>query len=38
VEAANLTNQADRERLADPNWRQNFAEAYVDALKTHFGS
>jgi N-acetylmuramoyl-L-alanine amidase len=38
VETANLTNQADRERLADPNWRQNFAEAYVDALKTYFSS
>jgi N-acetylmuramoyl-L-alanine amidase len=32
VEAANLTNTTDCERLADPEWRQNFAEAYVNAL------
>ncbi len=32
VEAANLTNSTDCERLADPEWRQTFAEAYVQAL------
>jgi len=38
VEAANLTNSTDCERVADPEWREMFAEAYVNALKTHFGS
>lgn len=38
IEAANMTNEADCERLADPQWRQSFAEAYVDALKSYFGS
>lgn len=38
VEAANLTNAADCRRLADPAWRQRFAEAYVNALKAYFGS
>ncbi len=36
VEAANLTNSTDCERLADPQWRQWFAEAYVNALKTFY--
>ncbi len=38
VETANLNNATDRGRLADPSWRQNFAEAYVDALKRYYGS
>jgi N-acetylmuramoyl-L-alanine amidase len=38
VEAANLTNATDCQRLADAEWRQAFAQAYVDALKAHFGS
>ncbi|HOS01739.1 MAG TPA: N-acetylmuramoyl-L-alanine amidase [Candidatus Hydrogenedentes bacterium] len=38
IEAANLTNPTDRERLADPAWRQRFARAYVNALRAHFGS
>jgi N-acetylmuramoyl-L-alanine amidase len=38
IEAANMTNSADCARLADPQWRQSFAEAYVDALETYFGS
>ena len=38
IESANLTNSTDCERLADPQWRQRFAEAYVDALKTFYGS
>jgi len=36
VETANLNNATDRSRLADPWWRQQFAKAYVDALKIHF--
>ena len=38
IETANLTNATDRKRLTDPDWRQWFAEAYVDALKAHFGA
>jgi len=38
VEAANMTNATDRSRLADPWWREQFAKAYVSALKTYFGS
>lgn len=38
VETANLKNATDRQRLADPWWRQQFARAYVDALKRYYGS
>ena len=38
VEMANITNATDRKRLADPEWRQTFAEAYVDALRAYYGS
>ena len=38
IEVANMTNETDAERLADPQWRQEFAEAYVDALEAYFGS
>lgn len=38
VETANLENAKDRKWLAAPWWRQKFARAYVDALKTHFDS
>ena len=38
VEVANMTNETDCLRLADPQWRQTFAEAYVDALKRYYGS
>ena len=38
IETANMTNEPDCKRLADPKWRQDFAQAYVDALKMHFGS
>lgn len=38
VEVANMNNATDRERLADPEWRQWFAEALYDALKKHFDS
>jgi N-acetylmuramoyl-L-alanine amidase len=38
VETANMTNPKDCINLADPDWRQTFAEAYVDALKMHFGA
>jgi N-acetylmuramoyl-L-alanine amidase len=36
VEAANLTNPTDCRRLADPQWRQAFAEAYVAALRRYY--
>lgn len=36
IETANLKNAVDRKRLADPWWRQQFALAYVDALKRYF--
>ena len=38
IEMANIKNETDCDRLANPEWRQRFAEAYVDALKTYFGS
>jgi len=38
IEAANMTNDSDCERLASSEWRQAFAEAYVDALKSYLGS
>jgi N-acetylmuramoyl-L-alanine amidase len=36
VETANLNNPTDRERLADPQWRQSYAEALRDALLEYF--
>lgn len=36
VETANLNNTTDRQRLADPWWREEFAKAYVDALKAYY--
>lgn len=36
VETANLNNATDRQRLADPWWREEFAKAYVDALKVYY--
>jgi N-acetylmuramoyl-L-alanine amidase len=36
VETANMSNPTDRERLADPKWRETFARAYVNALKVHY--
>lgn len=38
VETANIENARDREWLAAPWWRQKFARAYVNALKSHFDS
>ena len=38
IETANMNNAEDRANLADPKWRQAFAEAYVDALRRHYGS
>lgn len=38
VEMANMNNATDCSRLADPEWREAYAEAYVDALKAYFGS
>lgn len=37
VETANLQNEEDRKCLADPAWRQAYAEAFVNAVKKHFG-
>ncbi len=37
IEAANLTNPTDASRVTSPRWRQRFAQAYVDALRTYFG-
>ncbi|MGI6459979.1 MAG: N-acetylmuramoyl-L-alanine amidase family protein [Candidatus Hydrogenedentales bacterium] len=36
IETANLANDVDCARLEDPQWRQWFAEAYVNALKVYF--
>ncbi len=38
IESANMSSDADCDRLADPKWRQAFAEAYVEGLKSYFGS
>ena len=38
VEMANITNETDCSRIMDPEWRQAFAEAYVEALQTFYGS
>jgi N-acetylmuramoyl-L-alanine amidase len=37
VETANLQNPDDRKCLADPAWRQAYAEAFVNAVERHFG-
>jgi N-acetylmuramoyl-L-alanine amidase len=37
VETANLMNAEDRKCLADPLWRQAFAEALFKAINVHFG-
>jgi N-acetylmuramoyl-L-alanine amidase len=36
IESANLTNDIDCERVSQPWWRDQFADAYVAALKKHF--
>jgi N-acetylmuramoyl-L-alanine amidase len=36
LETANLTNATDRARLSDPWWREQFAQAYVNALRAYF--
>ncbi len=38
VEVANMTNPTDQMHLANPKWRQWFAEAFVDALRSHYGN
>lgn len=38
IETANMTNAEDCKNLANPEWREWFAEACVDALKSYFGS
>lgn len=37
VETANLMNATDRTNLADPAWRQAFADALYRAITAHFG-
>lgn len=36
IETANLQNVQDRQRLADPWWREQFAKGYVAALKRYY--
>lgn len=36
VETANVQNDGDRANLANPQWRQAYAVAFVQALKKHF--
>ncbi|MDP2323543.1 MAG: N-acetylmuramoyl-L-alanine amidase [Gammaproteobacteria bacterium] len=36
VETANLKNATDRERAIDPEWREWYAQAFVNAVKRHF--
>lgn len=36
IETANLQNAQDRQRLADPWWREQFAKGYVAALKRNY--
>lgn len=38
IETANLKNATDRQRVVDPDWRQWYAEAFVNAVKRHFTS
>ena len=38
IETANIINSQDAKALADPAWRNAFAEAYVEALKAYFGA
>ncbi len=38
VELANMKNLQDQQRLADPRWRQWFAEAFVTALYNHYNN
>lgn len=38
IECANFTNETDCTRAAEPVWRQYFAEAYVNALKSYYGN
>jgi N-acetylmuramoyl-L-alanine amidase len=37
VEVGNIKNRDDAANMRDAQWRQRFAEAYVDALIEHFG-
>jgi len=38
LETANMANATDRQRLANPEWRQLVAEGYVNALRAHYGT
>lgn len=37
VETANMTNATDAANMADPAWRQAFADALFKAITSHFG-
>ncbi len=36
IETGNMTNPEDQRNLSDPKWRQDYAEAIVEALRRHF--
>ena len=36
IEVANMNNSRDRQHLSNPDWRQWFAESFVDALRSHY--
>ena len=36
IEVANMTNPQDQQHLSNPKWRQWFAEAFVNALRSHY--
>lgn len=36
IEMANMTNPADQQRLADPKWRQWFAESLVRGIRNYY--
>lgn len=38
IECANIKNPTDCSRIANPEWRQTFAQAYVEALRAYYGS
>ncbi len=38
IEVANMTNPTDQKHLADPQWRQWFAEAFVEAIRLHYSN
>lgn len=38
IEMANLLDSTDQQRLADPQWRERYAAAFVDAVKKYYGN